>query len=100
MTKRTKQTYHLISLGCPKNLVDSESMAELLNQEGMTPVDTPEAAEYLIVNTCGFLQAARDEAIGVLTDLASEKMKLAEINCGRLHDRATSSGDHRHRPRH
>lgn len=59
-------------------------MAELLNHEGMTPVDTPEAAEYLIVNTCGFLQAARDEAIGVLTDLASEKMnwqKLIAAGC-------------------
>ena len=84
MTKRTKQTYHLISLGCPKNLVDSESMAELLNHEGMTPVESPEEAEFLIVNTCGFLQAARDEAIGVLTDLASEKMnwqKLIAAGC-------------------
>jgi len=90
MTKRTKQTYHLISLGCPKNLVDSESMAELLNDEGFTPVDDPETAEYLIVNTCGFLQAARDEAIGVLTDLASEKMgwqKLIAAGCMTEHHR-------------
>ena len=84
MTKPTRKTYHLISLGCPKNLVDSESMAELLNHEGMTPVDNPETAEYLIVNTCGFLQAARDEAIDVLTDLAGEKMgwqKLIAAGC-------------------
>jgi ribosomal protein S12 methylthiotransferase len=84
MTKRTKGTYHLISLGCPKNLVDSESMAELLNHEGMFPVEAPDEAEFLIVNTCGFLQAARDEAIGVLTDLASEKMvwqKLIAAGC-------------------
>ena len=84
MTKRTKGTYHLISLGCPKNLVDSESMAELLNHEGLTPVEIPEDAEFLIVNTCGFLQAARDEAIGVLTDLANEKMvwqKLIAAGC-------------------
>ncbi len=84
MTKQTKGTYHLISLGCPKNLVDSESMAELLNRQGMNPVGLPEDAEFLIVNTCGFLQAARDEAIGVLTDLASEKMswqKLIAAGC-------------------
>lgn len=84
MTKPIRKTYHLISLGCPKNLVDSESMAELLNHEGMTPVDNPETAEYLIVNTCGFLQAARDEAIDVLADLAGEKMgwqKLIAAGC-------------------
>lgn len=84
MTKQTKGTYHLVSLGCPKNLVDSESMAELLNHQGYQPVIAPEDAEILIVNTCGFLQAARDEAIGVLTDLASEKMswqKLIAAGC-------------------
>ena len=84
MTKRTQDTYHLISLGCPKNLVDSESMAQLLNRQGLAPVAAPENAEYLIVNTCGFLQAAREEAITVLTDLASEKMpwqKLIAAGC-------------------
>lgn len=90
MTKQTKGAYHLISLGCPKNLVDSESMAELLNRQGMNPVGLPEDAEFLIVNTCGFLQAARDEAIGVLTDLASEKMpwqKLIAAGCMTEHHR-------------
>jgi ribosomal protein S12 methylthiotransferase len=79
MTKRAKDTYHLISLGCAKNLVDSESMAELLNHEGLQPTLVPEDAEYLIVNTCGFLKAAREEAIAVLTDLASEKMPWQKI---------------------
>jgi len=84
MTKSVKNTYHLISLGCPKNLVDSESMAQLLNRRGLTPVNSPVNAEYLIVNTCGFLKAAREEAITVLTDLASEKMpwqKLIAAGC-------------------
>jgi ribosomal protein S12 methylthiotransferase len=79
MTKRIKNTYHLISLGCPKNLVDSESMAQLLNRQGLAPTNFPENAEYLIVNTCGFLKAAREEAITVLTDLASEKMPWQKI---------------------
>lgn len=84
MTKQAKDTYYLVSLGCAKNLVDSESMAELLNREGMVPTATPEDAEYLIVNTCGFLSASREEAITVMTDLASEKMpwqKLIAAGC-------------------
>ncbi|HAF48913.1 MAG TPA: 30S ribosomal protein S12 methylthiotransferase RimO [Anaerolineaceae bacterium] len=84
MTKRAKGTYHLISLGCPKNLVDSESMAQILNREGYVPASAPEDAAYLIVNTCGFLKAAREEALMVLTDLASEKLpwqKLIAAGC-------------------
>lgn len=84
MTKRSKGTYYLVSLGCAKNLVDSESMAQLLNRHGMTPTDTPGQAEHLIVNTCGFLAASREEAITVLTDLASEKLpwqKLIAAGC-------------------
>ena len=90
MTKLTKNTYHLISLGCAKNLVDSESMAQLLNQKGLTAVESQEDAEYLIVNTCGFLQIAREEAIAVLTDLASEKLpwqKLIAAGCMTEHHR-------------
>jgi ribosomal protein S12 methylthiotransferase len=90
MTKRAQNTYHLISLGCPKNLVDSESMAQLLNQQGLAPVGSAQNAKYLIVNTCGFLQAAREEAIAVLTDLASEKMpwqKLIAAGCMTEHHR-------------
>lgn len=84
MTKRTKDSYYLVSLGCAKNLVDSESMAQLLNRQGLIPVDRPENAEFLIVNTCGFLKSAREEAITVLTDLASTKMpwqKLIAAGC-------------------
>jgi ribosomal protein S12 methylthiotransferase len=84
MTKRARDTYYLVSLGCAKNLVDSESMAQLLNQEHLTPVEQPQNAEILIVNTCGFLKSAREEAIMVLTDLASSKQpwqKLIAAGC-------------------
>ena len=84
MAKRIKGTYHLVSLGCPKNLVDSESMALLLNQRGLKAVDTPQGSEYLIVNTCGFLAAAREEAIMILSDLANKKkpwQKLIATGC-------------------
>lgn len=84
MTPVYDPTYHLISLGCPKNLVDSESMAQLLNRQGYQAVDDPDSATYLIVNTCGFLKTAREEAIAILTDLASEKkagQKIIAAGC-------------------
>ncbi len=90
MTKRNLNTYHLVSLGCAKNLVDSDSMAQLLNREGFTPMEEADKSEYLIVNTCGFLKAAREEAIAVLTDLAAEKMpwqKLIAAGCMTEHHR-------------
>ena len=79
MTQGSDPSYHLISLGCPKNLVDSESMAELLNRQGYHPVENSESATYLIVNTCGFLKAAREEAIAIMTDLAGEKKPHQKI---------------------
>jgi ribosomal protein S12 methylthiotransferase len=68
-----KNTYHLISLGCSKNTVDSESMGQLLNQSGYLPVLDASQANIIIVNTCGFISPARDESIQVLGELAAEK---------------------------
>ena len=50
-----KNKYYLVSLGCSKNTVDSESMAQVLGQNGMKGVTDPDKAEVLIVNTCGFI---------------------------------------------
>jgi ribosomal protein S12 methylthiotransferase len=68
-----RKNYYLVSLGCAKNTVDSESMAALLNQSGFTPTDQPEKAGVLIVNTCGFIGPAREESYQVLNDLAADK---------------------------
>ncbi len=68
-------TYHLISLGCAKNTVDSESMAQLLDQEGYTPIEEPQRAEILLVNTCGFIEPARQESLRTLRELAKRKRK-------------------------
>jgi ribosomal protein S12 methylthiotransferase len=65
--------YFLMSLGCPKNTVDAESMGKLLDDAGHQPVGSPEEAGLLIVNTCGFIEAARAESIGVLQKLAQAK---------------------------
>ncbi|RMF79373.1 MAG: 30S ribosomal protein S12 methylthiotransferase RimO, partial [Chloroflexi bacterium] len=53
-----KNNYFLLSLGCSKNTVDSESIAQVLNQHAMRGVGNPDEAEVLIVNTCGFIDAA------------------------------------------
>jgi ribosomal protein S12 methylthiotransferase len=67
-------TVSFVSLGCPKNLVDSEKMLGLLAEAGCGIV-APGAgeADVMIVNTCGFLGASRDEALGVLREAAAQK---------------------------
>ena len=67
------KTFHLISLGCAKNTVDSESMAQLLAGSGFQPASSPEDAGVIIVNTCGFIGPAKDESFQVLGELAEGK---------------------------
>ena len=52
-----------VSLGCPKNLVDTQTMAGVLMENGLTLAPSPEAADVIIVNTCAFIEEARKEAI-------------------------------------
>jgi ribosomal protein S12 methylthiotransferase len=68
-----QNTFHLVSLGCAKNTVDSDSMAQLLVQDGFRPLGEPQDANVLIVNTCGFINSARDESYTVLRELAGQK---------------------------
>ena len=65
--------FHLVSLGCAKNTVDSDSMAQLLLRDGYRGTDNPEKADVLIVNTCGFIGPAKDESFEVLRELAEIK---------------------------
>lgn len=71
----SKNTFHLVSLGCSKNTVDSDSMAQLLTRDGYRFVEDPEKASVLIVNTCGFIGPAKDESYKVLGELAQGKKK-------------------------
>lgn len=66
-------SYFLLSLGCAKNTVDSESMALLLGDAGFSPASKPAKASVLIVNTCGFIKPAIDESIQNLRELARLK---------------------------
>jgi len=71
----SKNTFHLVSLGCAKNTVDSDSMAQLLLRDGYHSVDDPARANVLIVNTCGFIGPAKEESINVLRELAEGKLE-------------------------
>ena len=71
----TKNTFHLVSLGCAKNTVDSDSMAQLLLRDGYRSMDDPDKAAVLIVNTCGFIGPAKEESYRVLGELAQAKRK-------------------------
>lgn len=66
-------TFHLVSLGCAKNTVDSDSMAQLLASDGYRAVADPDKARILIVNTCGFIGPAKEESFRVLRELAAGK---------------------------
>jgi len=62
-----------ISLGCSKNLVDTEIMIGLCRESGYEIVNTPENADIIIINTCGFIDAAKEEAISTILEVASLK---------------------------
>jgi len=74
----------LISLGCPKNTVDSENLMRLLAKKGVGITDNPDEADILAVNTCGFIEDAKRESIGEilrLADLKGEGKKLIVLGC-------------------
>ena len=68
-----RNAYYLLSLGCSKNTVDSDSMAQLLNRAGYQAAPEADDASILIVNTCGFIGPSREESIGALRALAGAK---------------------------
>jgi ribosomal protein S12 methylthiotransferase len=76
--------YYLISLGCPKNAVDAESIGALLDDAGFEAVFEPDLADVLLVNTCCFIGSARDESVQVLQELAAQKQAdqwLLAVGC-------------------
>jgi ribosomal protein S12 methylthiotransferase len=68
-----KGTYAFVSLGCPKNLVDSERMLGKLAQDGYAPVADADGADVVIVNTCGFIEPARQESLAVIREMLALK---------------------------
>ena len=64
-----------ISLGCSKNLVDTERMLGLVKKRGLTVVNNPQEAEIILINTCGFIESAKQEAIDTILEMAEYKKR-------------------------
>ncbi|MFO0946755.1 MAG: 30S ribosomal protein S12 methylthiotransferase RimO [Planctomycetota bacterium] len=75
MSEKAKGTYAFVSLGCPKNLVDSERMLGILASQGYVPVSDPRGADMVIVNTCGFIESARQESRAVIDEMVQLKQE-------------------------
>ncbi len=71
--RASKGSYAFVSLGCPKNLVDSEKMLGTLALDGYTLVPEPAGADFVIVNTCGFIESARAESRSVIDEMIALK---------------------------
>lgn len=63
----------VVSLGCPKNLVDSETMLGLIHEENYEITNDPSEAKIIIVNTCGFIESAKEESINTILQMAEYK---------------------------
>ena len=66
-------TVYFVSLGCPKNRVDTEVMLGMSDQAGYALTDAPERADVIVVNTCGFIGAAKEESIDTILEMAEWK---------------------------
>lgn len=64
----------LVSLGCPKNLVDSEMMLGLIHEEQLTITNDPVEADLIIVNTCGFIESAKEESVNTILQMGEYKI--------------------------
>jgi ribosomal protein S12 methylthiotransferase len=71
--------YWIDTLGCPKNHVDSDKLAGLLVSQGYSAAGSPEEADLVVANTCAFIEAAREESIETVLELADRKTKTARL---------------------
>lgn len=70
---------HFISLGCPRNLVDSEVMLGILLKAGYEVTEALQEADYLVINTCGFLEASRKESMDTVKETLAQRKKSAKL---------------------
>lgn len=69
------KTFHCVTLGCPKNVVDSERMLGIAQKHGFEPAPVPDDADVILVNTCGFILKAKEESIDKVLELAAFKAR-------------------------
>lgn len=77
--KQQLKKFGVISLGCSKNLVDTEMAIGLLRENGFTLVTEAEQADILLINTCGFIESAKEEAIQTILEMAEYKKKRCQV---------------------
>src|SRR5437660_9923944 len=73
MSNDPKRSFAFVSLGCPKNLVDSERMLGKLTQDGYALTPDADGADVVVVNTCGFIEPARQESLAVIREMLDLK---------------------------
>ncbi|HEY8173497.1 MAG TPA: 30S ribosomal protein S12 methylthiotransferase RimO [Dehalococcoidia bacterium] len=76
--------YHIVTLGCAKNVADSERITRVLGDGAHVEVSEPQAADAIIVNTCGFIDAAKEESVDTILELGANKrrgQKLIVAGC-------------------
>lgn len=79
-----KQSFYIETLGCSKNTVDSEKLALILKRNGLTPVYSINDADFIFINTCGFILPAKEESINTILEIAADKtdgQKLIVLGC-------------------
>ena len=74
-----QQRFHLHTLGCPKNQVDSDKIAGTLIDDGLVPTEDVSSANLVVVNTCAFIEEAREESINAVLQLEQERMPGSRI---------------------
>src|SRR3990170_6642665 len=75
---------YILTLGCPKNAVASNRLEKALGRLAVDVIDNPDAADAVIVNTCGFIEAAKEESIDCLLQLTATKrpgQKVIAVGC-------------------
>lgn len=75
MRSDSKGAFAFVSLGCPKNTVDSEQMLGLLSEDGYELIASPDHADFVVVNTCGFIDRARAESFAVIDEMLDKKSR-------------------------
>ncbi|MHC5143014.1 MAG: 30S ribosomal protein S12 methylthiotransferase RimO, partial [Planctomycetota bacterium] len=73
--KRKPVSVGFVALGCPKNMVDSEAMLAQIGQDGFVLSGDPDAADVVVINTCGFIEPAKEEALDAIRQAVDQKKK-------------------------
>jgi len=75
----SQKSFYLHTLGCPKNQVDSDKIAGTLIGDGLVSVEDPSSADLVVVNTCAFIEEAREESVGVVLEIDQQRRPDSKI---------------------